>query len=80
MEDLAYIKWNMFLNNQRSYVGSKTKKINKNQSIKWQVCEHVQFNLGIKDSGGKLYILPYLINGENKGGDFPPSTFRYFIF
>ena len=70
------------LNNQNSYVGSKNKIINKNinQVIKLQVCEHVQFNLGIKDLGGKLYILPYLINGENKGGDFPASTFRYFIF
>ena len=36
--------------------------------------------MGIKDLGGKLYILPYLINGENKGGEFRPSTYRYFIF
>ncbi len=74
-------KINYILKNKKSYVGSKTKIINNNnQVIKLQVCEHVQFNFGIKDSGGKLYVLPYLINGENKGGDFPASTFRYFIF
>ena len=73
-------KMDYVLKNQKSYVGSKTKKIDKNHTIKWQVCEHVQFNMGIKDLGGKLYILPYLINGENKGGEFQPSTFRYFIF
>ena len=55
-------KMDYVLNNTRSYVGSKTKIINnnRNQSIKWQVCEHVQFNLGIRDVGGKLFILPYL--------------------
>jgi len=73
-------KMNYVLDNKRSYIGSKVKQINKNQSIKWQVCEHVEFNLGIKDLGGKLFILPYLINGENKGGEFPASAFRYFIF
>ena len=73
-------KMNFVLNNQSSYVGSKTKRIKDSKEIKLQVCEHVQFNLGLKDIGGKLYILPYLINGENEGGDFPASTFRYFIF
>ena len=73
-------KMDYVLKNQKPYIGSKTKKIDKNHTIKWQVCEHVQFNMGIKDLGGKLYILPYLINGENKGGEFRPSTYRYFIF
>ena len=73
-------KMDYILKNQKPYIGSKTKKIDKNNTIKWQVCEHVQFNMGIKDLGGKLYILPYLINGENKGGEFRPSTYRYFIF
>ena len=73
-------KMDYILKNQKPYIGSKTKKIDKNNTIKWQVCEHVQFNMGIKDLGGKLYILPYLINGENKGGEFKPSTYRYFIF
>ena len=73
-------KMDYILKNQKPYIGSKTKKIDKNHTIKWQVCEHVQFNMGIKDLGGKLYILPYLINGENKGGEFRPSTYRYFIF
>ena len=73
-------KMNYVLKNKNSYVGSKTKKIDENHTIKWQVCEHVQFNIGIKNIGGKLYILPYLINGENKGGEFRPSTYRYFIF
>ena len=76
----AIYKMDYILKNQKPYIGSKTKKIDKNNTIKWQVCEHVQFNMGIKDLGGKLYILPYLINGENKGGEFRPSTYRYFIF
>ena len=70
------------LKNKKFYIGLKSKIINKNknQIIKWQVCEHVQFNSGLKDIGGKLYILPYLINGENEEGDFPASFFRYLIF
>ena len=76
----AIYKMDYILKNQKPYIGSKIKKIDKNNTIKWQVCEHVQFNMGIKDLGGKLYILPYLINGENKGGEFRPSTYRYFIF
>ena len=76
----AIYKMDYILKNQKPYIGSKIKKIDKNNTIKWQDCEHVQFNMGIKDLGGKLYILPYLINGENKGGEFRPSTYRYFIF
>ena len=66
------------LNNENMYEG--TQKINlifKNnvmKEINFQRCEHVNFNLGFIKQEVKLYILPYLINGEFKDLWFSPQA------
>ena len=65
---MGFIKWNMCLKNKRNYKGTQTIdlvfKDNIKSKIKFQKCEHVNFNLGLIDQNLELYILPYLINRE----------------
>lgn len=72
------------INNSSAYLGSKVKiLINKEGTStfkRWQVCEHVNFNLGIKNQGKDLYMLPNLINGHNDGVTFISSAFCSMIF
>lgn len=76
---LAYV-----LKNKNPYLGSKTKLINNSldgpRFCKFEVCEHVHFNLGILNEGGKLFIFPALINGINLNYSFPVSAYRQFVF
>jgi hypothetical protein len=41
----------------------------------FQTCEHVSFHHGISQQGGKMFILPYLINSD-QDTFFNPSAFR----
>ncbi len=81
---LGIYKIDYILKNKNPYLGSKTKIIPSDNGrliyAQWQVCEHVNFHLGIKNQGGEMYILPKLINGINPGLIFPPSTFREMLF
>ena len=56
------------LKNSEKYNGSQVLKIiskdNKNVTVNYQKCEHVNFNEGLVSQGNKLYVLPYLINYE----------------
>ena len=63
--------------NPNPYLGYKTKAIVHNgQSgiIRIQTCEHVHHNLGIRNAGGRLFILPYLTLFEGKMGKLPLHT------
>lgn len=77
-------KMSLVINNSSEYLGSKVKiLINKDGNPifkRWQLCEHVNFNLGIKNQGKDLYILPNLINGHNDGYTFISSAFHNMIF
>jgi hypothetical protein len=76
-------KLSYVLQNKNPYLGSKVKLLqnpNPFQIVRWQVCEHVHFNLGIRNLGGKLFILPQLVNANNARGYFPPSSWREFLF
>jgi len=81
---LGIYKMSYVLNNPNPYLGSKVKVlIDEEGTLKfhrWQVCEHVHFNRGIKNQGGRLFIFPSLINNINQGITFPSSTFRYLLF
>jgi glycosyltransferase involved in cell wall biosynthesis len=66
------------------YVGRET-KIVKNPPeefrVPMQICEHVPFNMGIEQQGGRLFVLPWLLNwdGWDAGADatwFIPSFYR----
>ena len=68
-------KMNYALKNQRLYEGTQLVdlifKDNTKAKVKFQKCEHVNFNLGLIDRNLELYILPYLINGEHLSVTFP---------
>ena len=71
-------KMKYVLINKNKYIGTQSielisadqKKIN----IKYQKCEHVNFNQGLVEQGLKLYILPYLINRDFQRNFFPTQA------
>ena len=69
-------KMKYILSNKNKYEGEQIidiiTKDQKKIKIKYQRCEHVNFNLGLVDQNLKLYILPNLINGNFLEGTFPP--------
>jgi len=71
-------KMEYVLKNKRNYEGTQTIdlvfKDNIKSKIKFQKCEHVNFNLGLIDQNLELYILPYLINREYLDVTFPPQA------
>jgi hypothetical protein len=77
-------KMEYVLNNPNPYLGSKTKIVPLDDGTpcyaRWQICEHVHFNAGIKSQGGEMFIYPKLINGDNLGMNVNPSGFRSMIF
>jgi glycosyltransferase involved in cell wall biosynthesis len=48
--------------------------------FRFQVCEHVAFNEDITRHGGKLYILPFLVNRITAGIEFSATAYRSLIF
>lgn len=81
---LGIYKMNFVLKNKNPYLGSRLKilptKNGEPRFCRFEMCEHVHFNLGIKNSGGRLFIFPKLINGVNFNLKFPSSAYRQFIF
>ena len=71
-------KMEYVLKNKRNYEGTQiidlVFKDNIKSKIKFQKCEHVNFNLGLIDQNLELYILPYLINREYLDVTFPPQA------
>jgi hypothetical protein len=71
------------LRNPNPYLGDKVKVFRKGNwcsVARWQQCEHVHFNAGLRQLGGRLYVLPSLINGVHPSRSFPPSFFRSLSF
>jgi glycosyltransferase involved in cell wall biosynthesis len=69
--------------NQCPYLGSKVKVMQKEGQlgiVRWQTCEHVHFNAGLRHEGGRLFILPSLILFEGKREKFPTSVWRTLTF
>ena len=66
------------IKNPNKYKGSQivdlVSKDKKEFRIKYQKCEHVNFNQGLAQQNLKLYILPNLINRGYKKIIFPPSA------
>ena len=76
-------KLNYALNNKRQYQGSQyidlEFKTGEKKRIKYQKCEHVNFNQGLVDQDLELYILPNLINRDNEIRVFSPKTVFSFL-
>ena len=71
-------KMKYVLKNNRKYQGTQivnlTTKDQKKIKIKYQKCEHVNFNQGLIEQNLELYILPNLINRDYEKNVFPPSA------
>ena len=71
-------KMNYVLKNKRYYQGTQivdlTFKDNTQAKIKFQKCEHVNFNFGFLDQNLELYILPNLINRKFLEVTFPAQA------
>lgn len=80
----AIYKLSYVLRNKNPYLGSKLKILKDDAGhlilCRWEICEHVHFNAGIRNLGGRLFIKQDLINADIPWSDFPPSAFRNFIF
>lgn len=71
------------LKNNRKYEGTQIvnliSKDLKTLRVKYQKCEHVNFNQGLSEQNLKLYILPNLINRDYEKNIFPPSASINFL-
>ena len=71
-------KMKYVLQNNRKYEGTQIvdliSKDQKRLKVKYQKCEHVNFNQGFIDQNLELYILPNLINRDYEKNVFPPSA------
>jgi hypothetical protein len=77
-------KMQYILENPNPYLGSKIKAMPMSDGsigfARWQVCEHVHFNQGIKHMGGDMYIFPSLVNYNNQTINFNPSFARSLLY
>ncbi len=71
-------KMKYVLKNKRKYSGTQIvnlkSKDEKKLKVKYQKCEHVNFNQGLTEQNLELYILPNLINRDYEKNIFPPSA------
>jgi hypothetical protein len=71
------------MKNKQKYIGAQNVEVvskdNKKIKLKYQKCEHVNFNQGIVDQNLKLYILPFLINRGYRDLTFSPKSAIDFI-
>ncbi|MEI7932419.1 MAG: hypothetical protein WCI21_05115 [Alphaproteobacteria bacterium] len=80
---LGVYKISSILNNRRTFVGYKTKTLPTDKGPRefgWQLCEHVSFNLGFRELGQTLYVLPFWINRTTPTVYLDPSGFRNMVF
>jgi len=76
---LGIYKMPFVIGNPNPYVGTRV-KVDGGRLVRWEHCEHVHFHAGIRAQGGRLRILPWLINGANEGITFNPSAFRRLVY
>jgi hypothetical protein len=50
------------------------------QLARWQTCEHVSFHLGLRQQGGRLFVMPGMVNTDTTGLSFPAQAFRSMLF
>jgi hypothetical protein len=71
------------LNNVNKYKGTQSIKViskdEKKTQLKYQKCEHVNFNQGLVEQNLNLYILPYLLNRGYEKQFFRPEIAIHFI-
>ena len=71
------------LNNVNKYKGTQSieviSKDEKKIKLKYQKCEHVNFNQGLVEQNLNLYILPYLLNRGYEEQFFRPEIALHFI-
>ena len=71
------------LNNVNKYKGTQSIKViskdEKKTKLKYQKCEHVNFNQGLVEQNLNLYILPYLLNRGYEEQFFRPEIALHFI-
>ena len=74
---LGIYKMNYVVNNKMRYIGRLCRYINGAPMgfVELQTCEHVTFHQGISALGGKMFIMPQLIN-SNQDSSFNPSAYR----
>jgi len=74
---LGIYKMPFVLSNKSRYLGHEFKYFSSDGIVfsKLQTCEHVSFHQGIIAQGGRMFILPFLVNSEQDTG-FNPSAFR----
>ena len=76
-------KMESVINNKQKYSGAQNieviSKDKKKIKLKYQKCEHVNFNKGIVDQNLSLYILPFLINRDYRELTFSPQVAINFI-
>jgi hypothetical protein len=72
---LGIYKLSHVLANPAPYAGAKLK-----ENLGWQVCEHVAFHAGLRAQGGRLFVLPWLINCSIASTVFPAAAWRSFLF
>jgi len=80
---LGIYKLSFIARNPNPYLGYRMKLIDQNAAtnlLRWQVCEHVHFHRGLRSLGGRLFVLPWLINAHTGAMNFPPSAWRSMIF
>ncbi len=80
---LGIYKIKDILKNKRKYLGEQNFSIKFKDGIKknvhYQKSEHVNFNLGLKEMGFELYILPYLINSKPNTSNYKPEAAFQFV-
>jgi hypothetical protein len=80
---LAIYRMSHVLANPNPYLGEKVKAVVKDGVIRfarWQTCEHVHFNQGLRRGGGRLFVMPSWTNGETETHGDAPSIWRGLFF
>jgi hypothetical protein len=80
---LGIYKTSFFTRAPNPYLGYKVKVVVSPQDtrvVRWQTCEHVHFHQGLRSIGGRLFVLPGLINGAKPELKVDPSFFRACVF
>jgi glycosyltransferase involved in cell wall biosynthesis len=80
---LGIYRMNYVVGNPNPYLGHKVKAMDRGEKLqfaRWQTCEHVHFHRGIRSIGGRLFVLPWLINCETGDINFRAAACRSMLF
>jgi len=81
---LGIYRLDYFLRSPNPYLGSTVRVVHDREGeprvFRMQQCEHVHFNAGLRLLGGRLFILPSLINQVTPKLIFPSSSYRHMCF